>query len=102
MNKHGNCVVVLFTVTPLRSFMITQDIGYVHQHMNQNCNFKIGILYMSALSIKQQKEKLIFSNGVKEAFISVSEGDCRKLENIMQSATAISNKIRQKKTQMKR
>ena len=40
-----------------------------------------------------KKERLIFSKEVKMAFISVSEGDCRRLENIMQSATAMSNKI---------
>ena len=47
----------------------------------------------SIIEFIAKKEKLSFSKEVKEAFISVSEGDCRRLENIMQSATAISNKI---------
>lgn len=47
----------------------------------------------SILDTISKKEKLTFSKEVKEAFISVSAGDCRRLENIMQSVTATSNKI---------
>jgi replication factor C small subunit len=47
----------------------------------------------SIIDFIAKKEKLSFSKEVKTAFISVSDGDCRRLENIMQSATAISNKI---------
>lgn len=40
-----------------------------------------------------QKEGLQVDEKSKEALYSVSEGDCRRLENIMQSCASISNKI---------
>ena len=45
------------------------------------------------IEIIAKKEKLSFSKEVKIAFILVSEGDCRRLENIMQSAVAFSKKV---------
>jgi replication factor C small subunit len=39
------------------------------------------------------KEKLSIDEKAKDALYEVSEGDCRKLENIMQSCTALSTKI---------
>ena len=40
-----------------------------------------------------KEEKLKVDDKVKEALYQVSEGDCRKLENIMQSSAALSNKL---------
>ncbi|MBW2985110.1 replication factor C small subunit [Candidatus Woesearchaeota archaeon] len=45
------------------------------------------------IDIIAKKEKLNLSKAVKDAFVSVSEGDCRRLENIMQSAIALSSKV---------
>ncbi len=40
-----------------------------------------------------KKESLTLTEGVKEALYGASEGDCRRLENIMQSCAAISQDI---------
>ena len=40
-----------------------------------------------------KKENLVFSKEVKTAFMTVSEGDCRRLENLMQSSVAFSKKV---------
>jgi replication factor C small subunit len=40
-----------------------------------------------------KEEHLKISDKAKEALIDVSEGDCRRLENVMQSCTAISKNI---------
>lgn len=40
-----------------------------------------------------KEEHLKISDKAKEALIGISEGDCRRLENIMQSCTAISRNI---------
>ena len=40
-----------------------------------------------------KKEKLKVSAGAKEALYEVSQGDCRKLENIMQSCAALGDEI---------
>lgn len=39
------------------------------------------------------REKLVIDAGGKDALVEVSEGDVRKLENIMQSCAVLSNKI---------
>ena len=39
------------------------------------------------------KEKLSVDNPTKEALYLISEGDCRRVENILQSSASISNKI---------
>ncbi|PIY60361.1 replication factor C small subunit [Candidatus Woesearchaeota archaeon CG_4_10_14_0_8_um_filter_47_5] len=45
------------------------------------------------IGIIAEKESLSVSNDGKEALFVVSDGDCRKLENVMQSCAAVSPKI---------
>ena len=40
-----------------------------------------------------EREKLKLDDSAKDALVVVSEGDCRKLENIMQSCAVLSNKL---------
>jgi replication factor C small subunit len=39
------------------------------------------------------EEKLVISEEAKKALFNVCDGDCRKLENVMQSCAAVSNKV---------
>jgi replication factor C small subunit len=43
-----------------------------------------------------EKEKITITEKAKEALYEVSGGDCRRLENIMQSSASITNKIDEK------
>lgn len=45
------------------------------------------------IEVVAKEERLSLSKEVKDALIEVSGGDCRRLENLMQSAAAVSNKI---------